>query len=80
MHQANSQEVAWLVLPAAWRLNHCPEIIATIQRETLSGTFNLSRAGCLGIEAMELIPEGTGVVPPPIVHLATGFFKYLPNI
>ena len=29
---SNGQEVAWFVLPAAWRLNLCPEIIATIAR------------------------------------------------
>jgi len=27
---SNGHEVAWLVLPAAWWLNLCPEIIATI--------------------------------------------------
>ena len=43
---SNGQEVAWLVLLAAWRLNLCPGIIATIQREMLAGGFNSPRAGC----------------------------------
>jgi hypothetical protein len=77
---SNGQEVACLVLPAAWPLNLCPGIIATLPRETLGGEFNPSRAGCLRIEAIDFIPEGTGVVPPPIVHLVTGFVKHLPHI
>jgi hypothetical protein len=77
---SNGQEVAWLELLAAWRLNHCPEIIATIPRATLTGAFNLSRAGCLWIRAIYLIPEGTGVVLPPIFHLFMGFGKHLPHI
>jgi len=77
---SNGQEVAWLVLPTAWWLNLCPEIIATVPRETLGGAFNLSRAGCLRISPIDLIPERTGVVPPPIVHLITGFVKHLPHI
>ena len=39
---SNRQEVAWLVLPAAWRLTLYPEIIATVPRYTLAGMFNLS--------------------------------------
>ena len=77
---SNGQEVAWLVLPAAWRLNHCPEIITTLPRESLTGGFNLSPAGCLRIAAINLIPKGTGFVPPPIVHLVVGFLKHLPHI
>jgi len=77
---SNGQEVAWFVLPAAWRLNLCPEIIATVPRGMLTGAFNLPRAGCLLIGAIDLIPEGTGVVPPPIVHLVAGFVKHLPHI
>jgi len=77
---SNSQDVAWLVLPAAWPLNLCPKIIATIPRETLAGALNLSRAGSLWIGVIDLIPEGTRVVPPPIVHLAAGFVKHLPHI
>jgi hypothetical protein len=38
---SSSQEVAWLVLLAAWWLNHCPEIIATVPRATLTSAFNL---------------------------------------
>jgi len=74
----NGQEVARLVLPAAWLLNLCPEIIVTIPRETLPGAFNLPRAGCLRIGAIDFIPKGTGVVPPPIVHLIAGFVKHFP--
>jgi hypothetical protein len=39
---SNGQEVAWLVLLAAWWLNLCTEIIATIPRETLAGAFTFS--------------------------------------
>jgi len=77
---SNSQEVVWLVLPAARCLDHCPEIIATIPWETLGGEFNLSRAGCLQIGAIHLIPECTGVVPPPVVHLVAGCVKQLPHV
>jgi hypothetical protein len=63
---SNSQVVAWLVLPAAWWLNVCPEIIATVPRETLTVAFNLPPAGSLQIGAIDLIPEGMGVVPPPM--------------
>jgi len=77
---SNGQEVAWLVLSAAWWLHLCPEIIATVSREMLAGGFNLSRAGCLRIGAIDLIPKGPGVVPPPIVHLIAGFVKHLPHI
>jgi len=38
---SNGEEVAWRVLLAAWWLNLCPEIIATIPRETLAGAFRL---------------------------------------
>jgi hypothetical protein len=38
----NGQVVACLVLPAAWGLNICPEIIATVSRETSTPAFNLS--------------------------------------
>jgi len=77
---SNGQEVAWLVLPAAGWLNLCPEIIATIPREMLTGVFNLPQAGYLRIGGIDLIPEGTGVVPPPILHLVAGFVKHLPHI
>jgi hypothetical protein len=73
------QEVAWLVLPADWRLNLGPEIIATIRRETLTSAFTLPRAGFLRIGVIDFIPESTGVVPPPIVHLVAGFVKHLPH-
>jgi len=77
---SNSQKVAWLVLPAAWWHDLFPVIIATAPRETLAGVFNLPRAACLRIGAIDLIPQGTAIVPPPIVHLITGFVKHLPHI
>jgi hypothetical protein len=42
IQSSNGQEVAWLVLPAAWWLNLCHEIIATVPRATLAAAFNLS--------------------------------------
>ena len=69
-----------LVLPAGGWLNLCPEVIATVAKETLAGAFNLDRAGCLRIGAIDLIPEDTGIVPPLIVHLIAGFIKHLPHI
>jgi hypothetical protein len=77
---SNSQDVAWLVLPAAWWFNLYLEIIATVSRGMLAGAVNLPRAGCLWIGEINLISEGSGVVPPPIVHLITGFVKHLPHI
>ena len=77
---SNGQEVTWIVLPTAWRLNLCSEIIATIPRETLTSAFNLLRAGCLRIGAIDPIPEATGIVQPPIVHLVAGIVKHLPHI
>ena len=74
------QQVVWLVLLAAWWLNRCSEIIATVLRETLAGALNIPRAGCVRIGAIDLIPEGMGVVPPPIVHLVAGFVKHCPHI
>jgi hypothetical protein len=46
----------------------------------ITGGFNRPRAGCLRIGAVDLIPLGTGAVPPRIVYLAVGFVKYLPLI
>jgi len=43
---SNGQEVAWLVVPAAWWLYLSPEIIATVPREPLTSAFNLPKAGC----------------------------------
>jgi hypothetical protein len=77
---SNGQEVAWFVLPTAWWLNLCPEIIATVPRETLTGAFNLPRAGYLRIGVIDRIPGGMGIVPPAIVHLVAGFVKHLPHI
>jgi hypothetical protein len=77
----NGQEVAWLVLPAAWWPNLCPDCITSVLREMLAGAFNLPRAGCLQIGAIDLIPKGMGVVPPPIVHLVVGCYqKFVPNM
>jgi len=80
MQWSNGQVVAWLVLPAAWWLNLCPDVIATVPRETLTGEVNLPRARCLRIGAIDFIPEGMGVVPPPIVHLVAGFVDHSPHI
>ena len=44
---SNSQEVARLVLPAAWSLNICPEINATVPTQMLAGVYDLRRASCL---------------------------------
>jgi hypothetical protein len=63
-----------------WQLNFCPEIIVTVAREKLTSAFNLPQAGCLQTGAIDLIPEGTGIVPPPIVLLVLGFVKHLPDI
>ena len=38
---SNGKEVAWLVLPKAWWLNRCPEIIATVPREMFASAFNI---------------------------------------
>jgi hypothetical protein len=76
----NGQEVAWLVLPAAWWLNICTEIIATLPRELLAGVLHLPRAGRLLIGTIALIPLGMGVEPPPMVHLVAGFVRHLPHI
>jgi hypothetical protein len=77
---STTQEVIWIVLPAAWRLNLCLEIITTVRRGTLTGAFTVRQAGCLWIGAIFLIPEGMGVVLPVIVHLEVGFIKHLPDI
>jgi len=77
---SNGQEVAWLVQPPAGQLNCSPEIIATLTRETLASTGNLPWAGCLRIGVIDLFPEGTGVVPPPIVHLVVGYVNHLPHV
>jgi len=49
IQRSNSQEVSWLVLPAAWQLNLYPMIFATVPREMLTGVFTPPRAGCLRI-------------------------------
>jgi len=77
---SNGQEVAWFILPAAWRLNYCREIIRIVARDTLNGAFNLPRTGRLRNGAIYLIPESMGVVPPPMVHLVAGFVKHMPHI
>jgi hypothetical protein len=55
-------------------------MIATVQSETLTGAFTLPQAASLRIGSIDLIPEGRGVVLPPIVHFVTGFVKHLPHI
>jgi hypothetical protein len=76
---SHSEEVAWLLLLTAWWLNYCPEIIDTVPREIVAGGFNLSPGGCLRIGAIDLIPNGMGVVPPPIFHLTADCVKHLPQ-
>jgi hypothetical protein len=39
-----AQEVTWLVLPAAWRLDVQQEIITTVPREALAGVLNRPHA------------------------------------
>jgi len=46
----------------------------------LAGAFTLSQDSCLRIGVINLIPEGTGVVPPPIVHLIADFVKQLTHL
>jgi len=78
--RSNGQEVAWLVVLAAWWLKLSHESIATVPGEMLTGAWILPWAGCLQIGAIDLISEGTGVVPSVIVQLAAGCMKYLPHI
>ena len=80
IQSSKGEEVAWLVLPAAWWLNLCTGIIDTIPRKTLAAAFNLPRPGCLRIGEIDLIREGTGVIPPSIVYLIAGFVKHFPDI
>jgi hypothetical protein len=80
IQRSNGQEVAWFVLLAAWQLNLCPETIANVPTQTLTGVFHLPQADYLRIGAIDLIPKGMGVVLPSIVHLFTDFVKHLPHI
>jgi hypothetical protein len=77
---SNGQELACLVLPAGQLLNDCTEIITTIPRNILTGECNRSRAGCVAIEGVALIPEGAIVVPPSIDDLVGGNFNHLCHI
>jgi len=54
--------------------------MTTIPGVTLTGAYNLPWARCLQIEAIDLIPEGTEVTPPPIFHLVSAFVKHLPHL
>jgi hypothetical protein len=72
----SSQGFAWPVLPAAWRLILCLGITTTGSREILAGAFNLYQDGYLRIEAIDWIPDGTGVVPHSMVHLVMGCVRY----
>jgi len=76
---SNCQDITWLVLLATWRLDLCPPIIATGIRQRLPGTLIPPLAGCLQVRAIYLIPEGSGVVSPAIVHLVMGIVKHLPH-
>jgi len=46
----------------------------------LAGECNLSRAGCLKIESIDMTRKRTGVVQPWIFHLIVGFVKHLSHI
>jgi len=76
----NGQDVACLVLQTAWWSNLCSKMITTVPRETFTGALNLSGGGSLRIGAKDLIPEGTGIVPPPNVPWVEGLVKHLPPI
>jgi len=80
IQHAHSLEVAGLVQPAAWWLDLRPQIIATIPWDTLSGACNLHHTRYLWIGAIDLIPDSTGVVTPPIGRLVVGLIKHLPHI
>jgi hypothetical protein len=80
IQSSNGQEISWLVLPATWRLNYCPDIIATISRKMIPWVANSSRAGCLPVMAINLISEGTGIVPLSIVQFIPGVVKRLQDI
>jgi len=56
------------------------KILQSITRNPNRDTFNLPRASCLRIGAIDLIPKGKGVVPPPIVHSVASFIKHLPHV
>jgi len=77
---SNSHEVAWSVLATAWWLKLCPEIIGTVRSDMLTGAFDLPGAGFRWIGAINLIPKGTGIVPPPIFHSVACLVKHLPHI
>jgi len=47
---SNGQEVTWFVLLAAWRLNLCPWIIATVPRETLTVRLTFPELVVCGLE------------------------------
>jgi hypothetical protein len=77
---SNGLGVARFVLQAASCLNLCAAIIPTLPTEMVNGSFNLTRADCLRIGVIDLIPERKVVVPPPIVHLVVGFVNHSPHI
>jgi len=75
---SNGQEVIWFVLLAAWWFNLCPEVITTLPTDTLSSAFNLPQDGCLQIGMIYLIPNRTGVLPPPIDYLVSSLLNIHP--
>jgi hypothetical protein len=77
---SNRQEVAFLEPLVDWWVLRCSEIISTILREMLNGGFKNPIAGCLKIEAIDMIVEGTEVVLPPNVHFVAGYVKNLHQI
>jgi hypothetical protein len=46
---SRGQEVTWLVLPAGWYHNLCPEIAATVPSEMLAGALHYSCPVCLRV-------------------------------
>jgi hypothetical protein len=80
IHWSNGLDIAWLVLPAAGWLNHCPEIIATLPRATLAVALIMPQEYCQANELSDLIPERTAVIPPPIMQVVPGVVKQLPHV
>jgi len=60
---SNGQEVSQLALLATWRLNLCPEIVATVPREMLAGAFNLTQSWLSVAWSYQLDPWSLGGCP-----------------
>jgi hypothetical protein len=46
----------------------------------LAGLFELSQPGCLLIGAIDSIQDGSGVVPPLLVHFIAGYVNHWPQV